>query len=60
MLSHVALVRTDVSEEPSTSIIRTTGISELGTVLVFLCSGRQLLVTANVVPSSLIPVSLMM
>jgi hypothetical protein len=30
MLSHVALVRIDVSEERSTSIIRMTRISELG------------------------------
>jgi hypothetical protein len=33
MLSRVALIRTDVSEEPSASFIRVTGISELGTTL---------------------------
>jgi hypothetical protein len=33
MLSHVALVRTDVSEELSTSIIRVTRIGELGTTI---------------------------
>jgi hypothetical protein len=31
MLHHVALVRTDVSEELSASIIRVTRIGELGT-----------------------------
>jgi hypothetical protein len=44
MLHRVALVRTDVSEEPSTS---------------FISSVRQLLVTASVVPSSPILVTLM-
>jgi hypothetical protein len=57
MLSLVALVRTDVSEEPSASIIRATRI---GTHFVFLRSMHQLLVTANVVPSSPILVTLMM
>jgi hypothetical protein len=33
MLRHVALVRTDVSEEISASIIRVTRIGELGTTL---------------------------
>jgi hypothetical protein len=33
MLRHVAFVRTDVSEERSTSIIRLTRIGELGTTL---------------------------
>jgi hypothetical protein len=33
MLCHVAYVRTDVSEERSTSIIRVTRIGELGTTL---------------------------
>jgi hypothetical protein len=33
MLRHVALVRTDVSEKPSASIIRMTRIGELGTML---------------------------
>jgi hypothetical protein len=31
MLRHVALVRIDVSEEPSASIIRVTRVGELGT-----------------------------
>jgi hypothetical protein len=44
MLGRVALVRTDVSEELSASIIRVERISELGTTLA--------VVTANVVPSS--------
>jgi hypothetical protein len=74
ILCCVALVRTDVSEERSASIIRVTRIGELGTTLavisnrhtpqdshvVFLCSMRWLLVTANVVPSSQILVTLMM
>jgi hypothetical protein len=33
MLCHVALVRTDVSEERSASIMRVTRIGELGTTL---------------------------
>jgi hypothetical protein len=63
MLCLVALVRTDVSEELCASIIRVIRISELGTskkYLVFLHSVRRLLVTANVAPSSLILVTLMM
>jgi hypothetical protein len=61
MLRYVALVRTDVSEELSASIIRATRISELGTTyyLVFLCSMNRLLVTANI-PSSPTLVTLMM
>jgi hypothetical protein len=50
MLRRVALIRTDVSEELSTSFI-----SEL----VFLRSVSRLLVTASVVPSSPILVTLM-
>jgi hypothetical protein len=42
MLRHVALVRTDVSEEPSASIIRVTRIGELGTTLA-LTSNRCML-----------------
>jgi hypothetical protein len=59
MLRRVALVRTDVSEEPSASFIRVTRIGELGTtlsatsnrrtLLVFLRSVRRLLVAASVV-----------
>jgi hypothetical protein len=70
MLCRVALVRTDVSEEPSASFIRVTRIGELGRTLaltsnrrtlhlVFLCSVRRLLVTVSVVPSSPIHVTLM-
>jgi hypothetical protein len=63
MLRRVDFIRTDVSEEPITSIIRVTRIGELGRTLavtgnrctlqfsVFLRSVRLLLVTANV-PSS--------
>jgi hypothetical protein len=65
MLRRVALVRTDVSEELGASI-RVTRIGELGTTLavtsnrrmVFLRSVRRLLVTASVVPSSPIIVTL--
>jgi hypothetical protein len=70
----VALARTDVSKELSASIIRVTRIGELGTLavssnrrtlrrntndFVFLRSVRQLLLTADVVPSSPILVTLM-
>jgi hypothetical protein len=55
MLRCVALVRTDVSEELSASFIRVTRIGELGTTL----DVTRLLVTASVVPSSQILVSLM-
>jgi hypothetical protein len=71
-LRRVALVRTDVSEELS-AFIRATRIGELGTTLavtgnrrtlrrshlVFLRSVCRLLVTASVVPSSPILVTLM-
>jgi hypothetical protein len=67
MLRRVALVRTNVSEERSASFIGATRISELGTtlavtsnrrtLLVFLRSVLRLLVTASVVPSSLILVA---
>jgi hypothetical protein len=74
MLRRVALVKTDVSEEPGASFIRVTSIGELGTTqavtsnrrtlrrnkyLVFLRSVRRLLVAACVVPSSPILVTLM-
>jgi hypothetical protein len=54
MLGRVVLVRTDVSQELSASIIRVTRIGELGTLagFVILCSVHRLLVAANVVPSS--------
>jgi hypothetical protein len=51
MLRRVALVKTDISEELSASFIRVTRIDELGM--------RRLLVTASVVPSSSILVTLM-
>jgi hypothetical protein len=69
MLRRVVLIRTDVSEEHISSIIKVTRISELGTTLavtsnrsgvIFLRSVLQLLVTANVVPSSPILVTLML
>jgi hypothetical protein len=41
MLRHVALVRTDVSEELSASFIRVTRIGELGTTLA-LTSNRRI------------------
>jgi hypothetical protein len=71
MLRRVALVRTDVSEELSASFIRVRRICELGTTLAvasnrrtprrnisFLRSVRRLLVTASLVPSSPILVTL--
>jgi hypothetical protein len=59
MLGRVALVRTDVSEELSASFIRVARIGELGTTLAVTSSVHRLLVTANVVPSSPILVTLM-
>jgi hypothetical protein len=53
----VALVRTHVAEEIGASIIRVTRIGELGTLAI--TSVRQLLVTASVVSSSPILVTLM-
>jgi hypothetical protein len=47
MLHHLALVRTDVSEELSASFIRVTKIGELGTTLAVTSNRRRLLVTAN-------------
>jgi hypothetical protein len=58
MLRRVALVRTDVSEERSASIIRVTRIDELGPTSA-VTSNRCTLVTANVSPSSPILVTLM-
>jgi hypothetical protein len=52
MLRRVALVRPDVSDEHSASFIRVTRIGELGSV-------SRLLVTASVIPSSAILVTLM-
>jgi hypothetical protein len=60
MLRRVALARADVSDELSASFIRVTRIGKLGTTLaLFLHSVRRLLVTARVVPSSPILVTLM-
>jgi hypothetical protein len=62
MLRHVALVRTDVSKELSTSFIGVTRIGELGTTLAVTSNRRnvcQLLVTASIVLSSPIRVTLM-
>jgi hypothetical protein len=59
LLRLVAPVRTDVSEELSASFIRVTRICELGTTLAVNSSVRWLLVTASVVPSSPILVTLM-
>jgi hypothetical protein len=72
-LRSVALVRTDVSEEPSDYFITVTRIGELGTTLAvtgnrrtlrrniwyFFLSLCRLLVTASVVPSSPILVTLL-
>jgi hypothetical protein len=58
MLRSVALVRTDVSEELSSSIIRVTHAAKK--FFVFLRSVRRVLVAANVVLSSPILVTLMM
>jgi hypothetical protein len=63
MLRRVALVRTDVSEELSASIDRVAEIGELGTTLALTMNRRtqrRFIVTANVVPSSLILVTLVM
>jgi hypothetical protein len=49
MLRRVALVRTDVSEELSASIIRVTRIGELGTTLA-VTSNRRTLVTSKKTP----------
>jgi hypothetical protein len=54
MLRRVTLIRTDVSEELSAYFFRVTRIQ-----VVFLRSVRRLLVTASVVPSSPILVTMM-
>jgi hypothetical protein len=69
LLRRVALVRTDVSEEPDASFIRVTKIGELGTTQAVTSnrrtlrrntkSVRRLLVTACVVPISPILATLM-
>jgi hypothetical protein len=47
MLHHVALVRTDVSEEISASFIRVTRIGELGTMLAVTSTRCMLLCSAK-------------
>jgi hypothetical protein len=42
MLRHVALVRTDVSEEPNACFIRVTRIGEIGTTLAVTSNRRML------------------
>jgi hypothetical protein len=67
ILRRVALVRTDVSVELSASFIRMTRIGELGTTLAVTSNRctlrrntmRRLQVTASVVPSSPILVTLL-
>jgi hypothetical protein len=62
MLRRVTLVRTDVSEELNAFFIRVTRIGELGRTLAVTSTRRtlrRLLVTASVVPSSPILVTLM-
>jgi hypothetical protein len=62
MLRRVALVRTDVSEEPGASFIRVTRIGELGTTQAVTSNRhtlRRKVVVACVVPSSPILVTLM-
>jgi hypothetical protein len=66
MLQHVTPVRTDVSGELNASSIRVTRIGELGTILAITSNRRMLclrsvrwfLVTASIVPNSLILVTL--
>jgi hypothetical protein len=57
MLRRVALVRTDVSEKLSASFISVTRIGVQGTTLAVI--GRRVRVTASVVPSSPILVTLL-
>jgi hypothetical protein len=47
MLHRVALVRTDVSEEPSASFIRVTRIGELGTTQAAMSNQRTLRINTN-------------
>jgi hypothetical protein len=55
MLRRVALVRTDVSEERIASIITVTRIGDLVTTLPVTSNRITRLVTANAIPSALIP-----
>jgi hypothetical protein len=58
MLRRVALVRIEVLEEHSASVIRVARIGELGTLAVTI-SVHRLLVMDNVVPNSLIVILMM-
>jgi hypothetical protein len=60
MLRRVALVRSDVSEEPSSSIIRVIKIGELGTLLVVTSNRHTLVASYGYDPSSPILVTFMM
>jgi hypothetical protein len=55
MLRRVALVRTDVSEEPSASFIRVTRIGELGTTLAATSNRRTRASVASNVTSQKTP-----
>jgi hypothetical protein len=59
MLRRVVFVKTDVSEELSASFIKVTRMDELGTTLAVTSNRCTLLVTASVVPSSPVLVTLM-
>jgi hypothetical protein len=52
MLHRLALVRTDVSEEPSASFIRVIRIGEVGTTLAVSSNRRTLLITTKFLSSS--------
>jgi hypothetical protein len=52
ILRRVALVRTDVSEELSASIVRETRIDELGTTVSVTSNGRTLPRNTNSQPAS--------
>jgi hypothetical protein len=58
-LRRMALVRTDVSEERSASLIKVTRIDELGTTLAVTSNRLPLRRNSSVVPSSPIVVTLM-
>jgi 3'-phosphoadenosine 5'-phosphosulfate sulfotransferase (PAPS reductase)/FAD synthetase len=54
----LALAKTDILEEHIASIIRAKRMNEI--ILVFLCNVPQLLVPANIVPSPLILLNILM
>jgi hypothetical protein len=47
MLRHVAVVRNDVSEEPRTSIIKVTRISEVGETLAVITNRRTMRINTS-------------